>query len=108
MSLSLKKTGQTGLALAAALSAASAAAQSDYDPVTGLFAAPGYRLVVAHCTACHSARLITQQGATEQGWREMIEWMQEEQGLWPIDEASLAQIIAYLAAHYGPERPHWK
>lgn len=38
----------------------------------------------------------------------MIEWMQEEQGLWPIDEASLAQIIAYLAAHYGAERPHWK
>lgn len=108
MFLSLKKTGTTGIALAVALSAAAAAAQSGYDPVTGLFVAPGHRLVAAHCTACHSARLITQQGATEQGWREMIEWMQDEQGLWPIDEASLAQIIAYLATHYGPDRPHWK
>lgn len=63
---------------------------------------------IAHCTACHSARLVTQQGQTREGWLNLIVWMQEEQGLWPIPEESLETLLAYLAENYGPERPHFR
>lgn len=96
------------LALAAALLIAPPkAGRADYDERTGLFVAPGMDQVAAHCTPCHSARLVTQQGQTRDGWLQLIEWMQEEQGLWPIPEESLNEMLAYLAEHYGPGRPHY-
>ncbi|WP_424947071.1 hypothetical protein [Candidatus Spongiihabitans sp.] len=81
---------------------------SAYDNATGLFIAPGYRAVIAHCTACHSAKLITQQGASYESWNETIIWMQEEQGLWHIDEVPLTEILLYLSTHYGEDRLHWR
>ena len=87
--------------------AADATTTSEYDSTTGLVIAPGYKVVTAHCIACHSARIIIQQGMDRDHWRETVEWMQEEQGLWPIPEPMLTQILDYLATHYGPARPHF-
>ena len=81
-------------------------AQAEYD-AHGLFIAPGGEWVAAHCTVCHSAKLIIQQGASYEGWRDIIESMQDEQGLWEIPPAQLEAMLDYLAAHYGEERPHW-
>ena len=69
---------------------------------TGLVFADGFNVVRATCTACHSAKLVTQNRATRDGWEEMIRWMQETQGLWDLgsDEAT---ILDYLAAYYAPE-----
>lgn len=101
-------------ALAAAVAAATAAsvataasAAGEYDPASGLFIAPGYQAVAVNCLACHSARIIIQQGLSRDKWEDTIEWMQEEQGLWPIPAPTLGEILDYLAAHYGPSRPHF-
>ncbi len=80
----------------------------EYDSNTGFVIAPGYKIVTAHCIACHSARLVTQQGQSRSGWKEIIEWMQEEQGLWPIPQDQLEIILIYLSTHYGEDRANFK
>ncbi len=69
---------------------------------TGLIAAEGWETVRATCTACHSAKLVTQNKATREGWKNMIRWMQETQGLWELGDQE-ATILDYLAANYAPE-----
>lgn len=69
---------------------------------TGLVYAPGFDLVKANCTVCHSAKLVTQNRANREGWIQMIEWMQETQGLWDLGE-NQDRIVHYLASHYAPE-----
>ncbi len=69
---------------------------------TGLVYAEGFELVRATCTACHSAKLVTQNRASRQGWRDMIRWMQATQGLWDLGPSE-GPILDYLAKHYAPE-----
>lgn len=72
------------------------------DPQTGLVEADGMQLVVAHCSACHSTALITQNAMRKARWRETIRWMQQTQKLWPLGEAEPV-ILDYLAKWYGPK-----
>lgn len=69
---------------------------------TGLVADEGLNLVIAHCTGCHSAKLVTQNRFNEEGWIRVIRWMQETQNLWDLGESEEA-IVAYLSKHYAPE-----
>ena len=69
---------------------------------TGLAYAPGFELVKANCTVCHSAKLVTQNRATKEGWSQMIEWMEKTQGLWDLGP-NKSRIIDYLATNYAPE-----
>jgi len=69
---------------------------------TGLAFDENFHLVRGICTACHSAKLITQNRATYAGWKEMIVWMQDTQGLQDLGENE-KPILAYLAKHYAPE-----
>lgn len=69
---------------------------------TGLVAGEGLSLVIANCTGCHSAKLITQNRATKEGWVRVIRWMQETQNLWDLGENEEA-IVSYLAKYYAPE-----
>ena len=73
------------------------------DPVTGFRMSEDWDLVRAHCTGCHSAKLITQQRGTAQQWLAMIRWMQEKQNLWQFDADTEERIIAYLATNYPPD-----
>ncbi len=75
----------------------------EIDKTTGLIAAPGIELVKAHCIACHSPRLITQNKADRQGWLSLIRWMQNSQGLWPLGDNEPI-ILDYLSANYGPQK----
>ena len=68
---------------------------------TGFIAAEGVHLVIAHCTACHSAKLVTQNKADREGWKKMIRWMQQTQNLWDLGEQEAA-ILDYLAENYAP------
>lgn len=68
---------------------------------TGLKVSPGFELVKVNCTVCHSAKLITQNRASREGWEQMIDWMQETQGLWELGKNE-ARILDYLAQHYAP------
>ena len=64
--------------------------------------AENWELVRAACTACHSAKQITQQRGTAEQWLSMIRWMQKKQNLWEFDPATEGKIVAYLAANYPP------
>lgn len=69
---------------------------------SGLIAQEGFELVLGNCVQCHSINLVKQNRATEQGWLEMIHWMQETQGLWDLGENE-SEIVRYLSTYYAPE-----
>lgn len=72
------------------------------DPTTGLVIDEALDLVRAHCTACHSSKLITQFSGTRDVWTEKIRWMQRTQNLWDLGESE-PPILDYLVKHYGPD-----
>lgn len=82
-----------------------AAADTVYktEPNTGLVMAPNYELVMAHCTACHSSRIILQYGANRETWLEKIRWMQKYHKLWDLGESE-PKILDYLAKNYPPSK----
>lgn len=78
--------------------------------------APGKELVSAHCGACHSLGLVTQNRGDAEHWIKLIRWMQAEHNLWELGPAE-ADIVTYLATHYGapdlsprraPLDTHWR
>ena len=85
------------------------AEEDDWDKVengihvqTGLIYDANFDLVRAHCTACHSGKLVAQNRATREGWQQMIRWMQATQGLWDLG-VNEPKILDYLAKNYAPE-----
>ncbi len=80
-----------------------AASEPAIDPVTGFKMTGDWELVRGNCTACHSAKLITQQRGTSEQWLAMIRWMQKKQNLWQFDPGTEGRIIAYLAENYPPD-----
>jgi|TARA_R110002096_G_scaffold254398_4_gene447670 cytochrome c5 len=69
---------------------------------TGLIADEGLNLVIANCTACHSAKLVTQNHADRAGWEKMIRWMQSSQNLWDLGTQEEI-ILDYLSKNYAPD-----
>ncbi|WP_373493771.1 cytochrome C [Aquiflexum sp.] len=69
---------------------------------TGFVEGEGLMMVVNNCTNCHSAKLVTQNRFTKEGWIQVIRWMQETQGLWDLGPNE-AVIVEYLSKHYAPE-----
>ena len=72
-----------------------------------LVAGDGAPETYAYCIACHSERLVAQQGLTREGWEEVIVLMMEDHGMAPIESSSLERVLGYLSTHYGPERPNY-
>jgi hypothetical protein len=72
------------------------------DAETGLVDAPNLVIVKAHCTGCHSSKLILQHRFTRAGWEERIRWMQKNHKLWDLGEAEKT-VLDYLETHYGPD-----
>lgn len=69
------------------------------DKSTGLIVDKGLDLVTAHCTGCHSSKLITQFHTDRAGWLEKIRWMQQKQKLWALGDAEPV-ILDYLSKNY--------
>lgn len=63
----------------------------------------GVSQVIQNCTQCHSAKLVTQNRMSQEGWQATIIWMQETQNLWDLG-TNHEKIITYLAKNYGPGR----
>ena len=61
----------------------------------------------AYCTACHSERIVVQQGLTRDDWDELFEQMVEEHEMTPIEEPDRSRVLGYLATHYGIDRPNF-
>ena len=76
--------------------------QNGFHVETGFVEGEGLQLVIANCTNCHSAKLVTQNRFTKEGWTNVIRWMQETQGLWDLGNNEEV-IVAYLAKYYAPE-----
>jgi hypothetical protein len=72
-----------------------------FDPLSGLALGKGFELVLGHCSACHSAKLVTQNRMTRENWLSTIRWMQNKQGLWPLGSNETI-ILDYLETYYGP------
>ncbi|MEP2772234.1 MAG: hypothetical protein ABJH05_08795 [Fulvivirga sp.] len=70
---------------------------------TGLKDGESLMLVVQNCTACHSAKIIIQNRADKEGWKGIIEWMQETQNLWELGDNE-EKIIDYLVTNYPPQK----
>lgn len=70
---------------------------------TGFVDGDGLTEVIQNCTNCHSAKLVTQNRMTKEGWIATIRWMQETQNLWDLGNNEEI-IVNYLAANYAPDK----
>ncbi len=68
---------------------------------TGMAYDNNFEIVRRACTSCHSAKLVTQNRATRDGWKQMIRWMQATQGLPDLGKDE-GKILDYLAKNYAP------
>ena len=74
------------------------------DDYQGLPPGAGRDEVFGLCGACHSLKLVVQQGLSRSVWNEVIEYMVEEQEMPELDPEDSALILDYLERHYGPDR----
>mgnify|MGYP001799928489 FL=1 len=100
LSLSMLNVSSSAMA-----STSDAEEEEDYNGI--LVNEPGADITFAYCAGCHSERIVAQQGLTRDGWEELIEWMVEEQGMGEIEDPDYSEIVDYLAAHYGEDRPNF-
>jgi len=83
------------------LSPAALAQEDEYD---GLPPGEHRDLVFAYCGACHSNKLVAQQGLNRDRWDKMLVWMVEEQGMYPLEEPDRTYVLDYLATYLGEDR----
>tara|TARA_Y100000814_G_scaffold230913_1_gene174791 strand:- start:848 stop:1222 length:375 start_codon:yes stop_codon:yes gene_type:complete len=89
------------IALAIFLQDNGALAQLETPESSRLIVAEGWQNVQANCTECHSSLLITQNSGSRIVWESRIRWMQNTQGLKPLDPKVEESILNYLATNYG-------
>ena len=89
-------------ALVMALLLLATAPRAETDPATGLVIDDHWELVRAHCIACHSTQLVTQNRGSRETWLALIRWMQDSQGLWAFDATTETAILDYLEKNYAP------
>lgn len=78
-------------------------------PETAIFAQrdlPGYRLVVRHCTGCHSAQYASTQppASSRAYWDATVRKMKTPFGA-PFPDEDIPAMVDYLVRTYGAERP---
>jgi hypothetical protein len=84
------------------LLAAPVSADSD-DEYEGLPPGIGRDEVYGYCGACHSVRLVIQQGLSRESWDETLDWMVEEQGMGELDDETRSLILNYLSEHLNTD-----
>jgi len=72
------------------------------DPPAPLKSGPGDDVTSAQCSACHTSDYIVMNSTflTADQWKAEVTKMRTAFGA-PIDDATAAQIVAYLAARYA-------
>lgn len=79
---------------------AGADSDDDYD---GLPPGKGRDEVYSYCAACHSAKLVSQQGLSRESWDETLDWMVEEQGMVEPDDEMRTLILDYLSKYLNTD-----
>jgi hypothetical protein len=98
-------SGARGAALALALSALLVApARADDQGIEDFPPGKGREETVNLCTACHSGRLVSQQGMTRAQWDETLDVMTERHKMPKIEGEERALILDYLAAAFPPRQ----
>ncbi len=64
----------------------------------------GREEVEVYCSACHSLRLVAQQGLTKGDWDELFDWMVEEQEMEEMPAEDRNLVLNYLSKHRGIDR----
>ncbi|MEM6971503.1 MAG: aldehyde dehydrogenase [Pseudomonadota bacterium] len=100
----MTRTALAAAALTLSLSVSPLAAAAEFGV---LFEADGVETTYNNCAACHSERLVAQQGMTRARWDKMLDWMIEEQGMWELEPDDRTVILDYLAEHYNTDRPNF-
>lgn len=59
-----------------------------------------WKLVRAHCSSCHSGRLLAQHSMSREDWQKNIRRMQSDESLWDLGDAE-EPILDYLSDIYG-------
>ena len=78
----------------------SADSDDDYDRLPP---GTGRDEVYSYCAACHSIRLVVQQGLSRSAWDETLDWMIEEQGMDELDAVTHKLILDYLSEHLNTD-----
>jgi cytochrome c2 len=78
-----------------------ASAGAEEETPEMLPAGPGQEEVFYSCSACHSIKLVQQQGLTRAGWSDLIDWMVDKQGMEKPDDETLTVVLDYLEQHYN-------
>jgi hypothetical protein len=73
-----------------------------FDPETGLIVDENLYMAKAQCTSCHSAKLVTANNFSRDGWKQKIRWMQANHNLWELGDAEKI-VLDYLEKNYGPK-----
>ena len=79
------------------------AAQEDMGAVSAALAPRAEGLILARCSVCHSADLITQQRLSQARWEATVEKMRHWGAEISNEEAGL--LVRYLSARYHPGAP---
>ncbi len=78
----------------------SADAEDDFG---GLPPGPGQEETFYACGACHSVRLVIQQGLSRERWDETLVWMVQEQEMERLEPDERKLILDYLSTYITPE-----
>ena len=70
----------------------------------GLPLAMGREEVEIYCSACHSLRLVAQQGLSRSDWDELFDWMVEEQEMEEMPAEDKKLVLDYLSTYRGTGR----
>ena len=73
------------------------------DEYYGLPDDAGREEVMTYCGACHSVRLVAQQGLTHAEWAALLVSMYEDHEMEPLQDEDARLVLDYLGRHVGPE-----
>ena len=107
-----KSSLRFGLALCFALALPASLTATSYQPAEDsefgvLVDGVGAETTYYTCSACHSERIVAQQGLSRSGWADMLDWMIEEQGMFEIEEPERTEILDDLETNYNVDRPNF-
>jgi cytochrome c len=97
----IRVLGLALLVIAAVLAAPKA--KADELTALGLAPDPGRDEVEAYCGACHSLKLVVQQGLSKDDWDELLVYMIEEHEMEPMAPADRKLVLDYLSKHLSIE-----
>lgn len=84
--------------------AAATQTDAEEDEYQGLPPGTGRDEVFGLCGACHSLRLVTQQGLSRLSWGDVLVYMVDEHEMPELEPEDEKLVLDYLTRFYGPDR----